>query len=46
MAMLEVPKSLNWLPVVRITQKKKSLNWVVLNCSVPVNFKWGVIKTI
>ena len=35
------------LPVVRVTQKQKALNWVVLNCIVPVNFiKWGVIKPI
>ena len=35
------------LPVVRVTQKQKALNWVVLNCRVPVNFfKWGVIKTM
>ena len=26
---------------------EKALNWVVLNCRVPVNFlKWGVIETI
>ena len=28
-------------------KKRKALNWVVLNCSVPVIFfKWGIIKTI
>ena len=35
------------LPVVRVRHKEKALNWVVLNCSLPVNFfKWGVFKTI
>ena len=27
--------------LVRVTQKQKALNWVVLNCRVPVNF-WGL----
>ena len=40
-------KAYTGLPVVRVPQKQKAMNWVVLNCRVPVNFfKWGVIKTI
>ena len=40
-------KAYTGLPVVRVTQKQKALNWVVLNCRFPVNFfKWGVIKTL
>ena len=28
-------------------KQKRALNWVIMNCSVPVNFlKWGAIKTI
>ena len=35
------------LPVVRVTEKQKALNCVVLNCSIPVNFfKSGVTNTI
>ena len=35
-------KGYTGLPVARVTQKQKALNWVVLNCRVTVNiFKWG-----
>ena len=35
------------LPVVRVTEKQKALNCVILNCSIPVYyFKSGVINTI
>ena len=44
---LDAPWAYTRLPVVRVTQKQKTLSWVVLHCSVPVNFsKWGIIKTI
>ena len=45
---LDAPWAYTRLPVVSVTKKKqKALNWVVLNCSVPVNFfKWEVSKTI
>ena len=42
---LEAPKSLHWVACGTRYTKKKSLNWVVLNCSVPVNFfKWASLK--
>ena len=38
---LLLPFSLTGLSVLLVTQKHKALSWVVLNCSVPVNFfKW------
>ena len=33
--------SVNWVSFVCVTQKQKAFGLVVLNCSVPVNIKWG-----
>ena len=35
---LDSPRAYTGLPVLRVTQKQKRLCWVVLNCSISVNF--------
>ena len=45
--LLDTPSAYTGLPVVRVTQKRKGLSWVVLNFSVSGNFfKSAVLKTI